>query len=466
MQSPKVPMAEIELQRMLVRWILIPVAAVSVLAGIWLWEISRLLASAQWVDHADRLISQAHKVDALVIEREGALRAFLTTGRAEFLDPYRTATGQLDREFARLGAMVRDEPFVQTERAAEMAGERAAWEALAAEALVGFEANPIPMPRRQAGLNAETAASMSRLREHTAAFVQTEERLRNERSRSHQHAAKLVVASSAALALLLSVVLAFAARRSLQVLSEAYRRALASAEDAVRVRDEFMSIAAHELRTPLTALNLHLEGLARGPARDDGATSRKIAAAKRQTQRLFALVDNLLDVARLTGGAPLLEREDVDLAEIARTVAERFCAAGAAVACVIDGAAAIPGRLDRLRVEQLLTNLISNAIKFGEHKPVELRAESRSGFAVLRVHDDGIGIPEDSHERIFGRFERAVPTRGYNGLGLGLYLARQCVEAHGGSIGVESRPGAGTTFTVLLPLGRPNAAIAPEESVH
>lgn len=464
MRSPKVPMAEVELQRMLVRWILIPVAAVSLLAGIWLWEISRLLSSAQWVDHADRLISQAHKVDALVIEREGALRAFLTTGRAEFLDPYRTATGQLDREFARLGALVRDEPLVQTERAAEMAGERAAWEALAAEALVGFEANPIPMPRRQAGLSAETAASMSRLREHTAAFVQTEERLRNERSRSHQHAAKLVVASSAALALLLAVVLAFAARRSLWVLSEAYRRALARAEEAVRVRDEFMSIAAHELRTPLTALNLHLEGLARGPAADDNATSRKIAAAKRQTQRLFALVDNLLDVARLTGGAPLLEREDVDLAEIARTVADRF-----SVACVIDGAAAIPARLDRLRVEQLLTNLISNAIKFGEHKPVELRAESHSGFAVLRVHDDGIGIPEDSHERIFGRFERAVSTRGYNGLGLGLYLARQCVEAHGGSIGVESRPGAGTTFTVLLPLGTPEAAVAPvapEQTVH
>jgi signal transduction histidine kinase len=140
------------------------------------------------------------------------------------------------------------------------------------------------------------------------------------------------------------------------------------------------------------------------------------------------------------------------------------------VECVLDRDA-IAGRLDRLRIEQLLTNLLSNAVKFGEQKPVEVRLDTHAGFAMLRITDHGIGIPEDVQERIFGRFERAVPSRAYNGLGLGLFLARQVVEAHGGSIGVESRPGAGATFTVLLPLGppeewRPASASESQATLH
>src|SRR4051812_43840331 len=110
MRRPKVPIAEVELQRMLLRWILIPVLALSALSGVWLWEISRLLATAHWVDHADRVLSQAHKVESHLIERESALRGFLLSGKSEFLEPYKGSDQQLDADLSQLAALVRDEP--------------------------------------------------------------------------------------------------------------------------------------------------------------------------------------------------------------------------------------------------------------------------------------------------------------------------------------------------------------------
>jgi signal transduction histidine kinase len=135
---------------------------------------------------------------------------------------------------------------------------------------------------------------------------------------------------------------------------------------------------------------------------------------------------------------------------------ERFCEAtpsGAAAGARLRLHAPLPvvGSWDRLRLEQVLTNLVTNALRYGRERPVEVRVEGTPAVARLQVCDEGIGIPEESQERIFGRFERAASGRNYGGLGLGLWLTRQLVEAMQGCVSVQSRPGEGSTFTVELP---------------
>lgn len=233
-------------------------------------------------------------------------------------------------------------------------------------------------------------------------------------------------------------------------------RALQQAEQqlhaAVRTRDEFLSVAAHELKTPLTPLTLLLAQLQRG-LRDNGDMLSLLGTARRQTARLADLIEGLLDVTRINEGAFALHRERFDLAELARRVADRFRAQAQSAHCelVIETGSDIHGNWDRFRIEQVIANLLSNALKYGRGKPVEMRIAMTDDGVRLSVRDHGIGIAKENVGRIFGRFERAVSSRHYGGLGLGLYVASEIVEAHGGCILVQSEPGHGSVFTVLLP---------------
>jgi signal transduction histidine kinase len=242
-------------------------------------------------------------------------------------------------------------------------------------------------------------------------------------------------------------------------------RALQAAEqrlhDAVQARDEFLCIAAHELKTPLTPLMLQLGQLRR--ALHDHEVLPLVEVARRQTSRLADLVEGLLDVTRLNEGAFKLHRERFDLAEVARQVAARFRTQAEASHCqlLLEGEASIFGDWDRFRVEQVIANLLSNALKYGRGKPVEVLIQSTDEGVRLSVRDHGIGIAKEQVSRIFGRFERAVSSRHYGGLGLGLYVASEIVEAHGGNILVQSEPGRGSLFTVLLPRGETAHLSAP-----
>ncbi len=233
---------------------------------------------------------------------------------------------------------------------------------------------------------------------------------------------------------------------------------------AIEARDEFLSIASHELRTPLTTLLLQVEGLQRqlANASADERLQRKAALAIAQARRLDALVGSLLDVARIGAGKLVLEPEEFDLAEVARQccdrIGEQAVRAGAPVEFV--GGAAVTGRWDRQRVEQVMTNLLSNAVKYGASKPVEVRVDHAEGAARITVTDRGVGIAPEHQRRIFERFERAASVRHYGGLGMGLYITRHIVEAHGGTIAVASTPGEGSTFTVTLPLRHEAVAAA------
>ena len=230
------------------------------------------------------------------------------------------------------------------------------------------------------------------------------------------------------------------------------------AREAVRARDEFLSIASHELKTPLTTLQLQIQGLARRlkSSPEDpvfqGLASR-VATSERQVERLTALINNLLDISRITAGRLDLDLEPLDLSAVAREAAARFRDDLARAGCTLEIRAdgACHGEWDRLRLEQVVMNLLSNAAKYGAGRPIEIEVDGSETTARFSIRDHGIGIPAEHQARIFERFERAVSDRHYGGLGLGLWIVRQIVDAFGGTIAVESKAGEGSTFTVLLP---------------
>ncbi|QRK08955.1 DUF4118 domain-containing protein [Archangium violaceum] len=235
-------------------------------------------------------------------------------------------------------------------------------------------------------------------------------------------------------------------------------RLLVELQEAVRLRDEFLSIASHELNTPLTPLNLRLQSLARRLAAEPDAPlaariTKEVEVMRQQVKRLADLVSNLLDVSRISTGRMRLRVEEVDLSEVTREVVARFKSEAERAGCALELHAREPvvGMWDRLRLEQILTNLLSNSIKYGAGRPIHIHVEEDDNQARLEVRDEGIGIKPEAMGRIFNRFERAVSERHYGGLGLGLYVTRQIVDALSGTVRAESTPGQGATFTVELP---------------
>jgi two-component system, OmpR family, sensor kinase len=242
-------------------------------------------------------------------------------------------------------------------------------------------------------------------------------------------------------------------------------RARRAAEESLAARDEFVAVASHELKTPLTPLKLQLQSLVAiveleppGPASE--RLLRKARAATTQLARFEALVERLLNLSRLSLGRAQLTPQEVDVSELVRGVVDRMAETFRAARC--DVALRVPepvrGRWDKLALEQVVENLLANAVKFGAGKPIEIDVSATRRDAMIRVADHGIGIPSKQQRMIFERFERAVSETHYGGFGLGLFIASQIVEASGGSIAVESEQGHGATFTVMLPRVAPAAS--------
>jgi signal transduction histidine kinase len=253
------------------------------------------------------------------------------------------------------------------------------------------------------------------------------------------------------------------ARRAAIALDNA--RLYRDAQETIRLRDEFLSIAAHELKTPVTSLQLTVQTLKRGAVAPSNTVPPSMARLEQQVKRLVRLISELLDVSRIVAGRMDVRLEEVELPALVRDVTERLADELSQAGCPLTLHVERPvvGRWDHLRLEQVVTNLLSNALKFGRGHPIEVSVSEADGMAKLVVRDHGIGIPSDRLPHIFGRFERAVSTRFYGGLGLGLYIAHSIVEALGGSIRAESTMGSGATFTVELPCaGPPPRALAPD----
>jgi PAS domain S-box-containing protein len=236
-------------------------------------------------------------------------------------------------------------------------------------------------------------------------------------------------------------------------LLEEERVRVAHAEEAIRLRDEFLSLASHELKTPLTVLRLQLEALRERITGGDPATLAKLERSDRAGQRLTELIDALLDVSRIATGRFTLRREQADLGDIVATAVDRLHEIAANAGCTLSVATdrAI-GAWDRSRIDQMVTNLVSNSIRYAAGSPIAITVERQADDAVIEVRDQGPGLPDGQIARMFERFERGTSMRHYAGLGLGLYVVRQITEAHGGQVTAENAAAGGACFTVRLPL--------------
>ncbi|MBC7693134.1 MAG: CHASE domain-containing protein [Methylotenera sp.] len=245
-------------------------------------------------------------------------------------------------------------------------------------------------------------------------------------------------------------------------------RLFQEAQEAVRIRDEFLSIASHELKTPITSLKMQIQltqrSLKAGPSGTELSMpsperlDKAMEIFTRQVNRLSGLVENLLDVSKIGAGKIEYSREEVDLVELTQNVIEQLSDSLALARCPLTLTAPAPVVIecDRFRIEQVITNLLTNAMKYGAGKPIEIsilsRVDSAKGrMAQLSFKDGGIGIDKSKQGTIFGRFERAISHSNISGLGLGLYISKQIVDAHHGVIEIESDLGQGSLFTVQLP---------------
>jgi len=250
-------------------------------------------------------------------------------------------------------------------------------------------------------------------------------------------------------------------RREQEVLLDELRSTKAELEDAVRIRDDFMSIVSHELKTPLNTLILEVQlrklqlGRSNFAAFSEDRLRQMVDKDERQVQSLIRLIDDMLDVSRIRTGKLSIRPTRVDLGKLVASVVENFAPQMEVSGCTLlfQRPEPIFGVWDEFRIEQVLANLLTNAMRYGAGRPVQINVRTTSTDACIEVSDQGIGINQKSLERIFCQFERAEGSESSAGLGLGLFIAEQIVKAHNGRIQVESEEGQGALFRVLLPLG-------------
>lgn len=250
-------------------------------------------------------------------------------------------------------------------------------------------------------------------------------------------------------------------KRQLERKLERIKETEANLQEALRSRDEFLSIASHELKTPLTSLKMQIqlqEHLSQKRGEEFAYSLDKIKKfieqADKSVERIIHLVNDMLDISRVTTGRLSLNLEEVELTELAQEVTERLRPL-LDMSCnevTFDFEPGTRALVDRFRIEQVLTNLLINAAKYAPNCEVDVKVKKENDKALIIVGDHGQGIPPEDQKRIFQRFERAVSPNKISGLGLGLFISRGIIEMHKGNISVHSDPGKGATFTVSLPL--------------
>jgi signal transduction histidine kinase len=237
------------------------------------------------------------------------------------------------------------------------------------------------------------------------------------------------------------------------------RALLDSQQKALNIRDEFLSIASHELKTPITTIKLQTQMKRRRINKNDLSiysppkVNEFIDVIDLQTTRIARLVDDMLDITRIDNGKLSIRTEHCNLGQIVKDILAAFTAEVKIAKSQItyDIKDSITGFWDRYRIEQVIINLLTNAMKYGDAKPIHVKVYQEEDRAIFQVTDQGIGIPKLDIHRIFERFERAVSGGNISGLGLGLYISKEIINRHGGELSVESILGQGSTFKVMLP---------------
>lgn len=243
-------------------------------------------------------------------------------------------------------------------------------------------------------------------------------------------------------------------------------------QDAIEIRNDFLSIASHELNTPITSLKLQLQMVKKGLLMGKEGNfplerfSKSVEASVKQVDRLINLITVLLDVSRIQSGKFTFNFGNFNVKDVINEVVERHKELIQNAECSLDvaGESDINVVWDRTRIEQVLTNLLTNAIKYAPGK-IELTVKEDKNDILISVRDHGEGIDKDKLASIFDRFERATSNESVSGLGLGLFIVKQITEGHHGTVKVESKPGDGSTFSVRLPKDVTQFAL-PNESTE
>ena len=427
---------------------------------IWVeWAgVNDLIAAGRVATQTQRLIVEVETTVSRLKDAETGQRGYLLTQNPAYLAPYTAAVPEVRSHLRAISSLVVDPR--NRESLAQLND-------LVEEKLQELQ-QTIDLYGRDGPKAATAAVASDRGRRIMDDIRATEDRMQKiaqtrldraiERSDRSIRLSRLALILGSALTYALLVVVALVIHRHLRARTaseERGKRLYQEAQRALRTRDAFLSVAGHEFRTPLSALSLTIENLClQAKAAGDATLEARLQAPARQVDRLVRLTEQLLDVGRIDSGRLELEREEVELVGLAREVLDRLRGESAAARCELRLVAPAPvtGRWDRSRLDQVITNLVTNAIKFGAGSPVEVSVASGGDSAALAVRDHGIGIRAEDQERIFERFERAVPNRSYKGIGLGLWICREIVQAHGGRLTVESEPGQGALFRAVLPL--------------
>jgi signal transduction histidine kinase len=242
-------------------------------------------------------------------------------------------------------------------------------------------------------------------------------------------------------------------------LAVALDTARAELQQAIRLRDEFLSIASHELKTPITGMLLGTEMLKLGLYKsNEGFFSQEmIAKLVDQTshglEQLNRLVEDMLDISRIQAGKLRLRKERIDLCRLVRSTVERYQSQlqSAGIKTRIEASSSPEVFADPFKIEQVITNFITNAIRYAPNGPLNITISQGGGTAKVIFQDSGPGIPPENHAKVFQRFERLVSANEVSGMGLGLYIVKEIIEAHGGRVVLHSELGKGAAFVMILP---------------
>lgn len=448
----------------------VPLLLAILVNGLLAWRnFDNVVESERIVSHTHAVQAQVEVVRTTLVDAESGQRGYLLTGDSAYLAPYDAARSNIGAEVARLRTL--------TARDAAQQARVSNLESLIS-ALLAEQQRTIDLRAQQQTDEAIAAIrtgssqqTMESIRALLAEMDAAEEILLKERistAMDSLSAAKItmLLATLADVALLATLVAlvwrTFAAReRHLQT----ERDARATAEAAVTLRDQFFSVASHELRTPLAVLLGSLQLLERRISRTSGTDEhlhQTFAAIHRQLARLQALIATMLDVSQIDHGQLKIARDPLDIAALVRATVDevRPTAQGHPIELVIhfDPPSAALVRGDALRLEQVLLNLLQNAIKYSpEGGPIRVDVTCGADHVSVSVADHGVGIPDDVLPHLFERFYRAPDVRSehISGMGIGLYIVREVVALHGGTVTVASKQGKGSTFTVHLPLVAP-----------
>jgi len=424
-------------------------ATLLTLIAVNLMTLAGISSSRPLIVHMRAVQTLLLQTRAALVDAETGRRGFLLLGERVYLEPLERAEKSLRVLLAELRGLHLDEPSRQR-RIEELERLASAMLADVRQTVDLYEDG-----QRRAALatvrNGEAILDAARrligqlrdeedqqLEQRTAAAVRNLE-------------IAMWIDASAGLGLLVLGLLLYAINRDI-----ARREALEAAlRDSAKFQEQFVGILGHDLRNPLNAISVGADLLLRKEtvAQDSHATLRRIASSAARMRRM---VEQLLDLtrARLAGGIPVQPTPGTNLADVARGAVEELRVAHPEAQLTVHATAQISGEWDADRMAQVVSNLVGNAISHGAGGPVDVQVNGANGSAILEVHNGGAPIPADLLPRIFDPFRQAMPATVAHGLGLGLFITRQIVLAHGGTIGVVSAQPEGTTFKVVLPSQR------------